>query len=218
MRILFAFPGHSFPYEWVQCWTNTFHFLTSQGIAVNWSFAYSCNIYFARNMCLGGDVLRGENQKPFDGKLDYDYLMWIDSDIIWHPSQVLALIKHQQDIVQGVYYTEDGQTFPFCEYWDEDFFERNGYFKFINVERLEQLRKKGGLHEVYYGGLGFTLVKGGVFEQLKYPWFETEKLRIGNSVDICMEDVHFCIKARRVGFKILIDPFIHVGHKKGIIL
>ena len=39
----------------------------------------SSNVYYVRNLCLGGDVLKGKNQKPFQGKIDYDYIMWIDT-------------------------------------------------------------------------------------------------------------------------------------------
>lgn len=49
-------------------------------------------------MCLGADVRRGEYQKPFDGKLDYDYIMWIDSDIIFKPKDLDKLISNDVDV------------------------------------------------------------------------------------------------------------------------
>ena len=38
-------------------------------------------VNFARCKCLGANVLRGPKQIPWDGKLKYDYQLWIDSDI-----------------------------------------------------------------------------------------------------------------------------------------
>jgi len=82
MKILFCLPGREFSGQFLQCWTNLLGYCYNKGHSVIYSQKYSCNIYYARNMCLGGNILAGENQKPFGGKLDYDYMMWIDSDII----------------------------------------------------------------------------------------------------------------------------------------
>jgi hypothetical protein len=38
---------------------------------------YSSMVNFARCKVLGANVLRGPNQKPWDGKLNYDYQLWI---------------------------------------------------------------------------------------------------------------------------------------------
>jgi len=31
-----------------------------------------------------GDENLGQNQKPFQGKIDYDFIMWIDSDMVFN--------------------------------------------------------------------------------------------------------------------------------------
>jgi hypothetical protein len=50
-------------------------------------------------MCLGGDLRRGVNQKPFEGKLEYTHLMWIDSDIIFSVDNFKALLKQDKDVI-----------------------------------------------------------------------------------------------------------------------
>ena len=45
---------------------------------------YSSMVNFARCKCLGANVLRGPDQFPWDGKLPYDYQLWIDSDIVFN--------------------------------------------------------------------------------------------------------------------------------------
>ena len=162
-------------------------------------------------MCLGGNTLLGSNQKPYNGELDYDYMLWIDSDIIFTVDDFDKLLSHQMDIVSGLYLMEDGQQFATVENWDENFFVKNGYFKFLS--RID-LQNKMEPFQVNYTGFGFMLIKKGVFESMEYPWFRPEFLQIGNCNDFTMEDVAFCREANRKGYKILVDPTVIVGHEK----
>lgn len=162
-------------------------------------------------MCLGGNVLNGANQKPYNGQLDYDYMMWIDSDVIFSVDQFLKLLQHQKDIVSGLYLMEDNYQYATVENWDEEFFAKNGYFTFLNRDTL---KNKKDLFQVSYTGFGFMLVKRGIFEQMEYPWFQPEYINIGNARDFTMEDVSFCRKANRLGHQIFVDPTIVVGHEK----
>jgi hypothetical protein len=174
----------------------------------------SCNIYYVRNMCLGADVSRGKNQKPFNSKIDYDYIMWIDSDIIFNFEQFVRLVKWNTDIVAGVYPMENGKQLATCQKWAEEHFKQNGYFEFLTED---DVKGKEGLIEVSYTGMGFMLVKKGVFEAMEYPWFRPLEKQIGDMVDFTMEDVAFCLCAKEKGFKVLIDPQVKVGHEKKIV-
>ena len=49
-------------------------------------------VNIARCKCLGANVLRGPNQLPWDGKLNYDYQLWIDSDIVFNTEKFYQLI------------------------------------------------------------------------------------------------------------------------------
>lgn len=168
-------------------------------------------IYYVRNACLGGDTLRGEQQKPFDGKLDYTHLMWIDSDVIFTPDQFVRLINYDKDIVSGIYKMSDGVSYATVEKWDEEYFKGHGNFQFMQDRDFAGRRD---LIEVAYSGFGFMLIKRGVFESLPYPWFRPIFHHIGTAVDFSAEDASFCITAREKGFKILVDPGLKVGHEK----
>ena len=48
-------------------------------------------VNFARCKCLGANVLRGPKQIPWDGKLKYDYQLWIDSDIVFDTNKFWQL-------------------------------------------------------------------------------------------------------------------------------
>ena len=66
-----------------------------------------------------------------------------------------------------------------------------------------------------YSGFGWMLIKRGVFEKMKYPWFSIEWHKFTNGwVDFSSEDASFCLKAKEAGFDILIHPDVIVGHEK----
>lgn len=215
MKILFCLPGPSFSGKFLSCWTDLLHSCISVGIKPILSQRYSCNIYYVRTNCLGADVKRGENQKPFNGELDYDYIMWIDSDIIFKPKDFFDLLKRGKDISSGLYLMEGGKNYACVENWDEEFFKQHGHFNFLSPK---DIAIKPAPFPVNYVGMGWMLVKKGVFEKIKYPWFEPIRKKIGDYTDFTMEDVAFCHKAQDSGFKIIVDPSIIVGHEKKIIL
>lgn len=220
--IVFCLPGRSFTNNFLLSWSELLTNLTKMGFTIRISQKYTSNVYYVRNMCLGGDVMRGIDQKPFDGKLNYDYIMWIDSDIVFTTEQFLKLLKHNKPIVSGLYLMDGGKQYATVKDWDIDFFKKNSYFEFLTPKSVDTWKKQnpGKLMSVEYTGFGFMLVKKGVFEKLKYPWFSPiyEKNTIGpNITDFCSEDVSFCKKVLQKGFKIYIDPTIVVGHEKSIV-
>ena len=215
LKVVFCLPGNSFSGKFLECWTDLIAFCFNNNMQPIMSRRESCNIYYVRNMCLGADVSRGKNQKPFNSQIDYDYIMWIDSDIIFTPQHFQKLLTHQKDIVSGIYLMSDGKQFATCKEWDEEYFRRNGHFKFMTINDIQA---DTGLIEVSYTGMGFMLVKKGVFESIEYPWFSPIEKKIGDMVDFTMEDVSFCLKAKEKGFKIFIYPNLRVGHKKSIVL
>jgi hypothetical protein len=215
LTVVFCLPGSSYSGKFLECWTGLVSFCLLNNIRPILIQRQSCNIYFVRNMCLGADVSRGKDQKPFDGKLDYDYLMWIDSDCLFNPQQFMKLLSHDKDIVSGIYLMEGGTAFASVINWDEEYFKRNHCFQFLTPNDLQG---KEDLIEVSYTGMGFMLIKKGVFESMEYPWFRPIEKRIGEMVDFTTEDVGFCLTAREKGFSVWIDPQVRVGHEKKVVL
>ena len=116
MKIIFCLPGASFSGRFLQCWTELLGELPKVGISYGLSQKYLCNIYHVRTKCLGASLDRGTNQKPFGGKVDYDYIMWIDSDIIFKPEQFFKLIDHDRDIISGLYMMQDNINYATVEF------------------------------------------------------------------------------------------------------
>lgn len=215
LTVVFCLPGASYSGRFLQSWTNLVSWCLAHGIRPLLSQRSSCNIYYVRNMCLGADVQRGAGQKPFNGELRYDYLMWIDSDIIFTPEQFARLLSHRLDIVSGLYLMSDGRRYATVREWDEQYFAENGTFEFLTTE---QAAGASDLLQVAYTGMGFMLVKYGVFEAMEYPWFRPLERRIGDAVDFAMEDVAFCLRAREQGIAVHVDPSVRVGHEKARVL
>ena len=219
-KVIFALPGREFSGRFLQGWTELVYACLQNGIQPIMSQHYSPLLYYVRNMCLGGDILRGIDQKPFGGQFDYDYIMWIDSDIVFTPEHFFKLLQDDKDIVSGLYMMNDNIHYATVEDWDDEFYLKNGHFQFLNREMVQA--KKGELFTADYTGFGWLLAKKGVFESLEYPWFQpmwTEYEIDGKIVrDFTMEDVAFCKMIKEKGFDVWIDPNIIVGHEKMMVL
>jgi len=211
--IIFCLPGRQFSGDFLVCWTKLIQHCLVKGYVLYLSQRYTSNVYFVRSMCLGADVRLGEDQKPFNGKLFYTHILWIDSDICFTVENFEKLLSNDLDICGGLYLMEGGKQFAAVKIWDENVFEKNGSFDFLTPLDVDNQTHP---IEVSYTGFGFLLIKKGVFEKIKYPWFSPEFSKIGNCVDFASEDVSFCIKAKNAGFKIHIDPQIRVLHEKKI--
>jgi len=212
-------PGRSYSNRFLICWSEFMLACWRNGIQLQISQNYDPVVYYARNKCLGGHVLRGRNQKPFDGKMTYDYMVWIDSDILFNYDQVMKLISLNKDIAAGLYVMEDGQNFAAVRNWDEEYFAKNGTFQFIHRDELKDQKDPV---EVCYSGMGLFVVKNGVFESLEYPWFRPifhDLSKDGRDIyDFASEDAALCLRLREKGYKIVIDPTVVVGHEKSLVL
>ena len=75
--IVFCLPGRGVSYQFLKSFVSLCFDLVQSGASIQISQDYSSMVNFARCKCLGANVLRGPDQKPWDGKLEYDYQLWI---------------------------------------------------------------------------------------------------------------------------------------------
>lgn len=215
--VVFCLPGSSFSREFVENWSNVLVQLSKAGIRMQASFAYDPNIGYARSKCLQCDTRKGVRQVPFDGKINYDFLMWVDSDVLFSADDVLRLLAHDKDIVCGAYIMSDNRRYPIVMDMDPEYFLQHGHYEFLDRPKMAKLQDHGALVPVAYNGFGFMCVKKGVFESMNYPYFASRMITFKEGVqETTSEDVAWCISARELGYEILLDPLVVVYHQKMI--
>ena len=153
---------------------------------------------YGRNQCV--NVAKETAVKRFNRIPDY--YLWLDQDNVFPDDLFFRLRAHDKDIVSASYVRKGGS-------WD-------WVFKPTKEFRGWEGEGRRGLIECDYIGFGAVLVKGKVFEELDIPWFkqDTQTLRVDGKPTFreIGEDVYFCEKVRKLGYKCYVDTETHVGH------
>ena len=113
-KIVFCLPGRGTSYIFLKAFVQMCFDMVQNGMSIQISQDYSSMVNFARCKCLGANVLRGPDQLPWDGKLEYDYQLWIDSDIVFTSEkfwQLCDLALPAEEMVgahidEGTYYLD----------------------------------------------------------------------------------------------------------------
>ena len=217
-KVVFLLPGREFSMRFVGSWTSTLLALPEMGVIPIPQFGYIPNVFDVRNKILGGKKFAPVGFKPFNGELDYDYLMWIDSDQVWFPEQFKMLFDRMEGdpslhIVSGVYVKEDGDLSLAVD-WETSPTGKTQYLHFDEVPKLPSKFMK-----VPFAGMGFMLVRKGVFEKFEYPWFQPLRFQVeSGSSAYSGEDAAFCLRAAKAGFPTWVDLEVIIGHEKTTVL
>lgn len=114
---------------------------------------------------------------------EFDYILFVDSDISFAIGDIDNLLARDLDFVSGIYRMRD------C----------NSYSYFIN--NIPQKKINTGIQNVDYCGLGFTLIKTKIFKYLDKPYFGG-----------IYEDNFFCKNMKNNGFETFVDTNCIVEH------
>ena len=247
-RVVIGLPGDRFSQAFMLSWTDTLVSLLNAGrYEIVVSTGKSSFVSFARMQTLGLDVLRGKNQKPFNG-MEYDVFVSIDSDVVFSPVQLVELIEStaMHPVVSGYYMMANNKQFAVVKEWNKEFFLKNGTFEFMEPKDFEPYMKKFSEElterrraeeakeevkplsapeflRVSYVGMGFFACRKEVLDALQYPYFNRELQRMRSKdgvelVDMCSEDVALCKNIEDAGFDIMVNTRLRVGHEKSVIL
>lgn len=137
---------------------------------------------------------------------DCTHLLWCDTDHRFPKDALPRLFAHNKDIV-GINYST--RRFPPQYVAFEQVDAETRTFK-----RLVTDSESTGLQKAEAIGFGLTLVKADVFWEMEKPWFDFTW--VGPGADWEGEDVHFCRKARELGYDIWVDADLskectHIG-------
>ncbi len=220
-NVVIAFPGKEFSGTFLMQWSESLLKLSQLGYKIALTNDYSAYVPFTRMMTLGLDTMRGNEQKPFDGKVEYDVWVTIDSDIIFKAKQLIELIEDTDKfpVISGVYRMSNSKYIAAVREWNLAHFIKNGVYEFIDPETLDEDVKH---HEVAYVGMGFMACTREVLEKIEYPYFNypTEELQVdGKTISqVFSEDVSFSKRVTDAGYKIVINTDLRLGHEKKLIM
>lgn len=153
---------------------------------------------------------------------DCDQILFIDSDLVFTPDDILRITSHKEGVVGGFYFAKQEGLKPI--------------YNSFEVGQIPPMREDG-LQEVRYMGTGFLCIKRYVFEVMAkkleaelaftpdespagtvcHAYFEEKNYRYPNGhVRFLTEDWLFCQRCLDVGFKVWGDRKIVVKHRGAI--
>lgn len=222
LNIILCVPGKQFSAKFLQSYSKLLIYCMTNGINLDIQQMFSSNVYHTRECMVAQTVLSDtRNIVAFGGK-DYDFSLWIDSDQVFTPEHLELLIARATDpnvsIVGASIKVHTGTEYAFG-WFDKDLLANKNELRRMTVAQMEGRK---ALFEVDYLGLAFTLVRKGVFEALQFPWFEALPYSVipeaKGKIGMMGEDLSWCHRVRKAGFKLWIDPLCQVGHEKDTVL
>jgi hypothetical protein len=222
-NIVICLPGNRYSHNFMCKLIELSVALKSAGINISLSQGSSPEIHQLRCCVGGGSHNFGLYQRPFGNQLSYDYLFWIDSDIDFTIKNFEDLIEMDKDVATGWYYQADG--LPVAGYFIERYlkypeeevplplYNKDYIYSFLNDESIVN---KTEPYPVHWCGMGWMLIKRGVMEKLKFPWFAPKIVRynLSEAYEVLSEDLSFALNLRDAGIEMWVNPLIKVGHEK----
>jgi len=157
-----------------------------------------CHVEF-----IAGSLIYANRDKLSDMAVngEYDYMLWLDSDMIFAPDILKRLIADDKDIVSALAFMRRPPYDPVI-------------YKTLKIglpgEAQVELYNdypKDSVFEIDACGFGGVLVKTSVIRDV------IEKNRTAFiPIPGYGEDISFCIRARREGYKIFCDSAVKMGH------
>jgi len=179
-------------------------------------FAHSLAMMTARSAVAGieiglttssGTLIADQRNNLAKATLDegQDWLLFLDSDMVFPSDALLRLLARNAPIVTCNYSTRRAPAEPVA-------FKRIG-----TLEKLYTEEDSTGVEACAANGMGVALIHRTVFEQTPKPWFNIPY--IPSSDGNWGEDVWFCNAARKAGFDVLVDHDLskqvrHIGMRE----
>lgn len=152
---------------------------------ITWAMSSHALIYDSRNKAAAIAI-----------KENFDYVLFIDSDMLPPEDVFNRMIAHDKDIVSGLYFKRCDPYLPVVY----KTLKVNG--NTVDYEVMQEW--EDGLVKVDGVGMGCCLIKTDVFKAIGHSFF-TPTL-------ILSEDLAFCLRAREKGFDIYLDTTMIVPH------
>ena len=206
--IIFCIPGKKFNSKFLLNWSELLIKCLINNYRPILCQEYDNNLFISRNKCLGGNILEeNKDQQPFQGGVNYDYLVWIDPNVIFCFNDLKKLLESEYDVTSGTYtYNGTNNITNIVQKFDYDFYKKNGTFNFLNYNDIVNLDKIDNRYiEAEFADMGWMCIKSGVSEKIKYPWFDYCK---DEPVNLFTDCYSYCKKLKEKNIKIMVDTNI----------
>ncbi len=150
--------------------------------AIDFTMIFGYQLPFARNRIVKQALLN-----------ESDYLLFMDADMVFPQDMLLRLLKHNVKMVNALAFRRIKPHYPCIFKW-------NGEDKCYETMTFTK-----GLLEVDATGMAAHLIHTDVFKAMKQPWYYYRDHQFSS-------DLTFCENAKKLGFKILIDTDLKIGH------
>lgn len=171
--------------------------------------------YYCDNVCINKVTNFKNSIINYCVEKEYDYLFFIDSDIVLHEKTLKKLIEDDKDIVSNIFWTKwssSNEVLPQVWFKDNYTLYDSKSNEAVSGEQInEKIKKflselkKPGVYKV--GGLGeCTLIK-------RAPLIKGVNFSPLYNISYSGEDRHFCIRAVAYGFELYVDtnyPAYHI--------
>lgn len=127
-------------------------------------------------------------------EINSDYILWLDSDIVFPATTAFRLLAHNESVVAANYIRR--QLPP----------KGVAYEKIGNWQDPLSFEVQDTLVEVEGIGMGCMLIKTDIFKEIPKPWFEFTWTPESN--DFLGEDMNLCQKINEAGYQIKVDTVL----------
>lgn len=135
----------------------------------------------------------------------FEYIFFVEDDNLIPRNALVTLMKHQAEVVGGMYYRKYLPLETAGMHYDKDGCPTSIDYKIGDI-----------IHDTLVLPMGCTLIKTEVFEKMEKPWFKSIEV---NNRPVITSDTYISQKIRDLGFDVITDTNIqslHIDKNKGV--
>jgi len=159
--------------------------------------------------CYVEENRNGIVQYAFDTGIPFDWLLWIDTDMIFPDDSLLRLLAHSKNV-------DSGRTPGRADIVGANYRQRIPPYSFVGfyMDGSDAHLNEPGLHRMRHLPAGLLLTRFDIYRKLKPPWYRAPRVK-GEPRD----EVYFCNAAREAGYEIWCDHDLtrevrHIGDQE----